>query len=82
MSHGLASDHCRKILQAMRAGGDRDWTAHELASACQLTSEQVCRRFAELRDAGEILETANTRPTPIGRPARCFRAGNISGGGS
>lgn len=70
LSHGLASEHRRAILAVMRAGGD--WTAHEIASRCGLTSVQVCRRFAELRDDGAIRETVNTRPTPSGRPAQAY----------
>ena len=69
-SHGLASEHRRAILAVMRTGGD--WTAHEIAARCGLTSVQVCRRFAELRDDGDIRETVNTRPTPSGRHAQAY----------
>jgi predicted ArsR family transcriptional regulator len=68
-SHGLASEHRAAILRVMRAGGD--WTASEIAERCGLTSVQVCRRLAELREDGVIRETANTRPTASGRPSQC-----------
>jgi len=73
-SHGLAAEHRLLIVHAMRDGGARDWTAHEVAAVCGLSSVQVCRRFAELRDDGEIRETGATRPTPSGRPAQCYEA--------
>jgi predicted ArsR family transcriptional regulator len=72
-SHGLAAEHRLVIVHAMRDGGSRDWTAHEVAAACGLSSVQVSRRLAELRQDGEILETGMTRPTPSGRPAQCWR---------
>jgi response regulator of citrate/malate metabolism len=73
-SHGLASEHRLQILRAMRDGGDRDWTAHELAAACELSAVQVCRRLDELRRDAEIeVVVGKTRPTPSDRPARCFR---------
>jgi predicted ArsR family transcriptional regulator len=72
-SHGLAAEHRLLIMHAMRDGAGRDWTAHEVAAVCGLTSVQVSRRLAELRDDGEICETGMTRPTPSGRPAQCWR---------
>lgn len=69
-SHGVAAEHRRVILGVMRAGGD--WTANEIAERCGLTSVQVCRRFAEMRDDGAIRETVHTRPTPSGRPAQAY----------
>lgn len=69
-SHGLAAQHRLAILQVMRTGSD--WTAHEIAERCGLTAVQVCRRFAEMRDDGDIRETPNTRPTPSGRHAQAY----------
>lgn len=77
-SHGLASEHRLQIVAAMRDGGDRDWTAHEIAEACALTPVQVNRRLHQLWVDGEIVESkigevVVTRPTPSDRPARCWR---------
>ena len=69
-SHSLAAEHRRVILGVMRTGSD--WTAHEIAERCGLTAVQVCRRFAEMRDDGDIRETVNTRPTPSGRHAQAY----------
>lgn len=71
-ARGLAAEHRRAILEVMRAGGD--WTATEIAARCGLSAVQVCRRFAELRDDGLILETLNTRPTASGRASQCYQA--------
>lgn len=70
-SRGLASEHNRKILDALRGGAEL--TAGEIAERCGLSSLQVSRRMAELRDDGDIVATDNTRPTPTGRAARCWR---------
>lgn len=77
-AHGVASEHRMLILRSLRDGGDRDWTAHEIAEACQLTAVQVCRRLHELLVDGEIVESFAdgkpvTRRTPSDRPARCWR---------
>jgi predicted ArsR family transcriptional regulator len=72
-AHGVAAEHALLILHAMQDGGARDWTATELADVLGLTSVQVCRRFAQLRDEGKIGPTGNTRPTPSGRPSQCWR---------
>lgn len=78
-SHGVAAEHRLLIVAAMRDGGERDWTAHEIADACSLTPVQVNRRLHELFVDGEIVESriadvVVTRPTPSDRPARCWRA--------
>lgn len=72
-SHCLAAEHRLLILHAMRNGGPRDWTAHEVAAVCGLTSVQVCRRFAQMRDDGLIAVTGGVRETPSRRPAQCWR---------
>ena len=51
-ANGLAAAHRQAILATMQRGGS--WTAHEVAENCGLTSVQVNRRFAELRDDGAI----------------------------
>jgi len=71
-SHGLAAEHRLLILRALRDGGARDWTAHEIAAACALQSVQVSRRLAQMADEGDIRWTDAVRPTPSGRPARCL----------
>ena len=71
-ANGLAAAHRQAILATMQRGGS--WTAHEVAENCGLTSVQVNRRFAELRDDGAIQATVDTRPTPSGRAAQCYEA--------
>lgn len=79
MSHELAAEHIRKILQVVRTGGD--WTAHEIAEKCGLDSTQVTRRFAQLRREGEIVDVKVdglevTRPSPKGRPMQVVQQAN------
>lgn len=75
-ARGLASEHRAKILGAL---ADADLTAGEIAERCGLTSLQVSRRMAELRDQVEVRAVEIepgvpvTRPTPSGRPARVWR---------
>lgn len=71
-SHGLAAEHRLLILAAMRQDAGT-WIAHEVAAKCGLSAVQVSRRFRELVDDGEIRATGETRPTPSGRPAQCYR---------
>lgn len=75
-SHGLAAEHVEKIrcaLQCIEQQMRSDATAHELAYFTGLTNVQISRRLAEMEEAGLIKPSGNTRPTPSGRPARCWR---------
>lgn len=69
----VCSEHLRRMLEAMMAGGSRDWTPHELSAACGLSPLQVSRRIHDAYEDGRIVESGNARPTPSGRPARCWR---------
>lgn len=68
---GLASEHQRKILEVLAAGGD--WTPCEIAAQCGLSSLQVSRRMHELWKGQQIAESGVLRKTPAGRPARAWR---------
>jgi len=77
-AHGVVAEHELLILRAMRDGGERDWTPHEIADCCDLNSVQVTRRLSALWVAGLIIEVkvgeiVVTRRTPSGRRARCWR---------
>lgn len=69
-ARSLASEHQAAILAVLRRGGS--WTADEIAERCGLTKVQICRRLCELEREDRIRPTGETRPTPAGRPARCF----------
>ena len=71
-AHGLANEHRLLILAAMRDAGC-ELTATEIGERTSLTSVQVCRRLHELQDDGLAEPTANAKPTPAGRPSRCWR---------
>ncbi len=72
-AHGLANEHRLLILAAMRnAAGEL--TATEIGQLVGLSSVQVCRRLHELQDDGLATPTTNTKPTPAGRPSRCWRS--------
>lgn len=66
----LVADHRRAILAIMSQGGA--WSAHEIAERCGLTSVQVSRRLAAMRDDGIIRRVDQTRKTPSGRDAQCY----------
>lgn len=70
-SHGLAAAHRHKILVVLADGVAR--TADEIAEQCELDSVKVSRRLGEMRDAGLIVTTGETKPTPSGRAAMCWR---------
>ena len=76
-AHGLASEHRRQILEALAGGAEL--TAGEIAQRCGLTSLQVSRRMAELREDVEVIaveiapRVPLTRPTASGRPAQVWR---------
>jgi hypothetical protein len=79
-SHGLAAAHSEAILRALACPGLNDLgrslsclTAHEIASRSGLQPVQVSRRIAQLRDDGLIVAADETRVTPSGRAAQCWR---------
>lgn len=51
----------------------RPLTADEIAKRCGLDKVQVCRRLPELERDSLAEPTDETRPTPSGRPSRCWR---------
>lgn len=61
------------ILQA-----GRPITADEISVRCGLSKVQVCRRLPELEREGRAVPTDETRPTPSGRAARCWRLRRVS----
>lgn len=75
---GVRSEHARAILAALRTAG-RPLAAEEIADRTGLSSVQVCRRFRELEDAGEVTPTDELHRNRSGRSARRFA---LSGGGS
>lgn len=77
-ARSLASEHQAAILVVLRRGGT--WTADEIAERCGLTKVQVCRRLAELERDDRIRPTGETRPTPSGRPSRCFELVGVQHG--
>lgn len=70
-AHGLAAAHRHLILVVLGDGVAR--TADEIASQCELDSIKVSRRLGEMRDAGLIVTTGETKPTPSGRAAMTWR---------
>lgn len=69
---GMADEHFSTIFAVMETGGD--WTADEVASRCPLDRHQIGRRLGEMERDGMVRVTANQRPTPKGRMARCYEA--------
>lgn len=62
----VGEQHSR-ILYALRHAGPR--TCHELADLVRgLDHVQIARRLPELEQQGRIRKTAETRPSPTGRP--------------
>ncbi len=66
--------HFRAILVAMRAGGQPNMTAEEIADRIGggIHRVQVCKRFAEMRRAGMIEPTGECRKNRNGRSAACY----------
>jgi predicted transcriptional regulator len=69
---GMADEHFRIIFAVIATGGD--WTADEIATRCPLDRHQIGRRLGEMEREGMVRVTANQRPTPKGRMARCYEA--------
>ena len=71
---GSASDHRDRILARLRAIAPAAANKDEIGAAIGLDDVQVARRCGELRDAGLIVDSGETRPTPTGRQGTCWRA--------
>jgi predicted ArsR family transcriptional regulator len=63
--------HHRAILAALRLGPAGQ---SEIADRCGLLAHQVNKRLGELRRAGLVETTGETRPSSSGRPERVYRA--------
>lgn len=70
-AHGLAHEHRQRILSALADGTAR--TADEIAPLVGLDRHQVGRRLGEMRDDGYIVVADETRQTPRGRAAQCWK---------
>jgi predicted ArsR family transcriptional regulator len=62
--------HHRAILAALRLGPAGQ---SEIADRCGLLAHQVNKRLGELRRAGLVETTGETRPSASGRPERVWR---------
>ena len=71
---GGAHDHRDRILAHLRAIAPAAATKDEIGRAIGLDDVQVARRCSELRDAGLIVDSGETRPTATGRQGTCWRA--------
>lgn len=72
-SMALASEAQRKAVYWALVQAGRPVTADEIAVRAGLDKVQVCRRLPELERDGMAEPTDETRPTPSGRAARCWR---------
>ena len=71
---GAARDHRDRILAHLRAIAPAAANKDEIGAAIGLDNVQVARRCGELRDAGLIVDSGETRPSKSGRAATCWRA--------
>lgn len=72
-SMAMPSEAQRQAVYVALMMAGKPVTADEIAVRAGLDKVQVCRRLPELEREGMAEPTDETRPTPSGRSARCWR---------
>lgn len=62
-----------QVFEAVKASGERGLTLDELSAAWNRPPNALSARFCELREAGRIYKTVETRKTRSGVGARVYR---------
>jgi len=72
--HGSKEQTRLRILELVKASGDRGMTCSEIAAALGKEMHAISGRLSEMKIDGRLVATDRTRKTPTGTPARVLVA--------